>query len=67
MRLDDIVAPQVAANDPIVLGSMQQLGQVTGTEYVEQFVRAAQREVGVERNQAAIDAVAAQLTGQAGN
>lgn len=67
VRLDDIVAPQVAANDPIVLGTMQQLGQVTGTEYVEQFVRAAQREVGVERNQAAIDAVAAQLTGQAGN
>lgn len=67
VRLDDIEAPQVAANDPIVLGTIQQLGQITGNEYVEQFVRAAQREVGVERNQPAIDAVAAQLTGQASN
>ena len=67
VRLDDIEAPQVAANDPIVLGTIQQLGQIAGNEYVEQFVRAAQREVGVERNQPAIDAVAAQLTGQASN
>lgn len=67
VRLDEIEAPQVAANDPIVLGTLQQLGQVAGNEYLEQFVKAAQREVGVERNQAAIDAVAAQLTGQANN
>lgn len=67
VRLDDIETPQVAANDPIVLGTMQQLGQIAGNEYTEQFIRAAQREVGVERNQPAIDAVAAQLTGQANN
>lgn len=67
VRLDDIEAPQVAANDPIVLGTIQQLGQIAGNEYTEQFIRAAQREVGVERNQPAIDAVAAQLTGQANN
>lgn len=67
VRLDDIETPQVAANDPIVLGTIQQLGQIAGNEYTEQFIRAAQREVGVERNQPAIDAVAAQLTGQANN
>jgi peptidyl-prolyl cis-trans isomerase D len=64
VRLDDIAAPQVAADDPLVLATMQQLAQLSSEEYVEQFVGAAQREVGVERNQAAIDAVRAQLTGQ---
>jgi peptidyl-prolyl cis-trans isomerase D len=67
VRLDEIEAPQVAANDPIVLDTLRQLSQTTSNEYVEQFAAAAQREVGVERNQAAIDAVAAQLTGQTGN
>jgi peptidyl-prolyl cis-trans isomerase D len=67
VRLDEIEAPQVAANDPIVLSTLRQLSQTTSNEYVEQFVTAAQREVGVERNQTAIDAVAAQLTGQTGN
>jgi peptidyl-prolyl cis-trans isomerase D len=64
VRVDEIDAPQVPRNDPIVLGTLRQLGQVTSNEYLEQFVKAAQREVGVERNQAAIDAVAAQVTGQ---
>jgi peptidyl-prolyl cis-trans isomerase D len=64
VRLDKIEAPQVAADDPIVLATLQQLARVSSDEYTEQFVRAAQREVGVERNQAAIDALSAQLTGQ---
>ena len=64
VRVDEIDAPQVARNDPLVLGTLRQLGQVTSNEYLEQFVNAAKREVGVERNQAAIDAVAAQVTGQ---
>lgn len=64
VRLDSIDAPQIAANDPIVSSTMRELGQASGTEYVDQFVKAAQREVGVERNDAAIRAIAAQLTGQ---
>lgn len=64
VRLDSIDAPQIAANDPIVASTMRELGQASGTEYVDQFVKAAQREVGVERNDAAIRAIAAQLTGQ---
>ena len=67
VRLDEIEAPQVAANDPIVLATLGQLSQVSSNEYVEQFVNAAQREIGVERNQTAIDAVVAQLTGQTDN
>lgn len=64
VRLDSIDAPQIAGNDPIVASTMRELGQASGTEYVDQFVKAAQREVGVERNDAAIRAIAAQLTGQ---
>jgi len=65
VQLADVEAGEVPANDPVVRATLQQLGQVTGEEYVEQFVNAVQREVGVERNQTAIDAVAAQLTGRA--
>jgi peptidyl-prolyl cis-trans isomerase D len=64
MRLDDIDAPQVAANDPLVLQTMNELAQALGQEYVRQFVTATQKEVGVERNQNAIDAVRRQLTGE---
>lgn len=64
IQLDDIEPGAVADNDPIIAATLRQLGQVTGDEYIQQFVRAVQREVGVERNEAAIEAVAAQLTGQ---
>jgi peptidyl-prolyl cis-trans isomerase D len=63
VRLDEIETPEIAEGDPIVLATMRQLGQVTSNEYLEQFVAAAKREVGVERNETAINAVAAQLTG----
>lgn len=63
VQLSKIEAGQLESNDPLVLATLQQLGRVTGEEYVRQFVNAAQREVGVERNQAAIDAVKRQLTG----
>jgi peptidyl-prolyl cis-trans isomerase D len=67
VQLTGIEAPQIAPNDPIVLDTLRQLSQATSNEYVEQFVNAAQDEVGVERNQAAIDAVTAQVTGQTSN
>ena len=63
VRLDDIQTPRIAANDPLVVATLNQLGHVTGEEYISQFVAAAQKEVGVERNQNAIDGVARQLTG----
>jgi peptidyl-prolyl cis-trans isomerase D len=63
VQLAKIEAGAIPQNDPLVLATLQQLGRVSGEEYVRQFVKAAQREVGVERNQAAIDAVKAQLTG----
>src|SRR5690606_29968189 len=50
IQLNSIEAGEVQANDPILAATLRQLGQVNTDEYVEQFVRAAQREVGVERN-----------------
>jgi peptidyl-prolyl cis-trans isomerase D len=63
VQLSEIEAGQVQPNDPLVFATLQQLGRVSGEEYVQQFVGAVQREVGVERNETAIKAVAAQLSG----
>ena len=64
-RLDDIEVPTIAANDPLIARTQAQLAQLYGDEYAEQLIRAAMAEVGVEKNQAAIDAVLRQLRGQA--
>lgn len=65
VELDDIVAPELAADDPLIEASRGQLATLLRDEYTEQFVEAVKADVGVERNQAAIDAVRAQLTGTA--
>lgn len=64
VQLDQVTVPAMEKQDPLVGATQQQLARVYGEEYAEQLVKAAQREVGVERNQEAIDAVARQLTGQ---
>ena len=63
VQLADVEAPKIEQTDPLVLASLQQLGTATGQEYVEQFLAAVEAEVGVERNQDAIRAVTAQLSG----
>jgi peptidyl-prolyl cis-trans isomerase D len=63
VQLAEIEAGQIQANDPLVFATLQQLGRVSGEEYLQQFVGAVQREVGVERNETAIKAVTAQLSG----
>jgi peptidyl-prolyl cis-trans isomerase D len=63
-KLDDINLPQLAKDDPVIGATQQQLASVVGEEYAEQMVHAVQREVGVKKNQPAIDAVARQLTGK---
>jgi peptidyl-prolyl cis-trans isomerase D len=63
VQLANVEAGEIQANDPLVFATLQQLGRVSGEEYVEQFVAAVQREVGVERNETAIQAVTAQLSG----
>jgi len=63
VELAEIEAGEVTANDELVFATAQQLGRVSGEEYVQQFVGAIQSEVGIERNETAIAAVKAQLTG----
>jgi peptidyl-prolyl cis-trans isomerase D len=64
VKLDDISLPALEKNDPLVGATQQQLAAVFGSEYAEELVHAAQISVGVKKNQAAIDAVARQLTGR---
>ena len=63
-HLEEIRVPEIDAEDPIIAQTREQLKGTFGNEYAEQLVRAAIAEVGVARNQAAIDAVLRQLTGQ---
>jgi peptidyl-prolyl cis-trans isomerase D len=66
IQLADIEAGQIAANDPLIYATSQQLGRVSGEEYVRQFIGAIKNDVGVERNETAILAVRNQLTGTQG-
>jgi peptidyl-prolyl cis-trans isomerase D len=66
IQLADIEAGKVTVNDQLVFATAQQLGRVSGEEYVRQFVNAIQNDVGVERNETAILAVRNQLTGAQG-
>lgn len=65
VKLDDVSLPPIDANDPLIGATQQQLAGVFGEEYTEELVHAAQRVVGTSKNQAAINAVAKQLTGHA--
>ncbi|GGD46345.1 peptidyl-prolyl cis-trans isomerase [Croceicoccus pelagius] len=61
--LDRIETKDIGDNDPLVAATVRQLGPAMGGEMGEQLTRAIQADVGVTKNQTAIDAVVAQLTG----
>ncbi len=63
--LDAIQPGDAKGNNELIAQTRGQLGQILGNEYVEQFVAAARKSVKVERNEAAIAALKAQLSGQA--
>ncbi|WAT18437.1 peptidylprolyl isomerase [Aurantiacibacter sp. MUD11] len=63
VQLDEIQAPELAADDPLLAQARQQLGGMVGEEYVTQFIAGAQEALEVETNQPAIDAVRSQLLG----
>lgn len=65
IKLDSVQPGQLAANDPAVLGTQRQIAGLVGDEYIDGFIKAAQRDVGVQRNQAAITALQNQLGGHA--
>ena len=65
VKLDDVSEPALAANDPAIAGTQQEFGSCVRRRICRRSWSALpQREVGVKKNQAAIDAVAKQLTGQ---
>jgi peptidyl-prolyl cis-trans isomerase D len=67
IRLDTIEPGQVAADDALISATLQQLGNAAGDEYAAQFLSAVQRQVKVERNAEAIEALRRQLSGTAEN
>lgn len=62
--LDDIETGEVSRNDPVFAQASADLGAAMGREYADQLRVALRKELGVERNQAAIEAVRKQLLGQ---
>lgn len=62
--LKDVEAGEIAADDPLVAVGKANLERFTGNEYVAQLRAAIRQEVGVERNDVAIEAVRRQLSGQ---
>ncbi len=65
VQLDDIDEGNAKGNAALIGQTRGQLGQLIGNEYVEQFAAAARKAVKVKRNEAAIAALKAQLSGQA--
>lgn len=63
--LEDIEEGNAKGNDALIAQTRSQLGQMVGNEYIEQFAAAARKAVKVERNEAAIARLKAQLGGQA--
>ncbi|MCL6251941.1 SurA N-terminal domain-containing protein [Altererythrobacter sp. KTW20L] len=64
LALNEVTAPEVEADDPLVATTASQLLPFVPEEYTAQFVSAVRSEVDIDINQVAVDAVAAQLTGR---
>lgn len=64
LQLDEIQSPEMAEDDPVLVGTAQQLAQTTGEEYLQQFLAATEESFEVEINTVAVEAVRALLTGE---
>ena len=64
VRLNDIEAGTISENDPLLQQTRVQLAQSVGREYSDQLRNAIMTEMGVDRNDAAIEAVRRQLLGE---
>lgn len=62
--LEEISVGSMEADDPLIGQAREQLASTLGQEYTEQLVAAMRGEVGIERNEDAIDAVRRQLVGE---
>lgn len=63
VNLDEISTDPVESEPGLVVQTRQQLAPPLAREYREQMLAAIRKEVGVERNEAAIDAVRKQMAG----
>ena len=64
VKLDQIEVGKLADNDPLIAQAGNQLSKAMEQEYAEQMVKSVAAAVGIERNESAIKAVEAQLTGR---
>ncbi|MEL7188529.1 MAG: SurA N-terminal domain-containing protein [Pseudomonadota bacterium] len=62
--LDEIVTTLPEDDDPLLAQTQQQFAQALGAEYTSQLQAAIRAEIGVERNESAIEAVKRQLSGE---
>lgn len=63
VKVTDIIPGKVAPNDPRLPEFQQTMARVTSQEYSQQLRNAMRTEVGVKRNEAAINAVKTRLSG----
>ncbi len=62
--LEDILTDEIADDDPLFQATQTQLGPAMSNEYAEQLTAAMREELGVDRNEDAIEAVRRQLAGE---
>lgn len=63
VKVTDVIPGKVEANDPRLPQIAQTMAQASSREYSEQMLAAMRAEVGVKRNQAAINALKTRLSG----
>ena len=64
VSLDEIKKGDAKGNSELIKATSGQFKQVFGNEYTEQFINAMKQDIGIKRNENAINALKAQLTGR---
>lgn len=64
VALDKVIPGEAGERTDLLNATTAQFKQVFGNEYTEQFVNAMKEDVGVERNDSAVNTIKSQLTGR---
>ncbi len=64
VQLENIIEGDAASREDLLNATKQQFQQVFGNEYTEQFIQAMKADIGVERNDGAINTLKNQLVGR---
>lgn len=67
LKLDRIIPGDAGKQADVVTATRNDIGRIIGTEYLQQFTRAAAGVVGVKRDKDAIDQLKKELLGQGGS